>query len=69
MMRYSYQELKAKAIARNARQADVNALGDWLQEYGIDCWNGEYFNVEGRRLYPIYEETSDEFEITGYEFK
>lgn len=68
---YDYEELKNKALAADATQDDINALGECLEQYGDRYWNGEYFSIEGGiRLYPIYHEfDEDEFEIIGYELR
>lgn len=64
---YSYEELKAAVIA-DASGANVNALGEWFSNYGNDYWNGEYYDADDFRLYPVYTEVGeDEFELTGYE--
>ena len=70
-MTYDYEELKNKALSTDATQDDINALGEWFEQYGDRYWNGEYFSVEnGIRLYRIEKEVDeDEFEITGYELK
>lgn len=71
MTTYDYEELKNKALSTDATQDDINALGEWFEQYGDRYWNGEYFSVEnGIRLYRIEKEVDeDEFEITGYELK
>ena len=66
---YSYEELKAAVIA-DASRANVNALGEWFSNYGNDYWNGEYYDADDFRLYPVYTEVNeDEFELTGYEIR
>ena len=67
--RYSYRELRAAALAPEAAQADIDTLGAWMEQYGTDSWNGETYDIDdGKRLRPIYKQTSDDsFEITGYE--
>ena len=49
---YEYQELKEKALSGD--QEAINDLGQWFELYGDNYWNGEYYNVEGSRLYPVY---------------
>ncbi|MGN0488029.1 MAG: hypothetical protein ACI4HO_02070 [Ruminococcus sp.] len=68
---YDYNELKNNALKPNAKQDDINALGEWFEQYGDSYWNGEYFEIDSEhRLYPQYKEIDeDEFEITGYEIK
>ena len=66
---YSYEELKAAVIA-DASGANVNALGEWFSNYGNDYWNGEYYDADDFRLYPVYTEVDeDELELTGYEIR
>ena len=66
---YSYEELKAAVIA-DASGANVNALGEWFSNYGNDYWNGEYFDADDFRIYPVYNEIEkDEFELVGYEIR
>lgn len=67
---YAYEELKAKAISPVAKQEDINALGEWFEAHGSMYWNGEYYDADGLRLFPIHEEVAeDEFEVIGYEFR
>lgn len=68
---YDYEELRAAALASDATQADIDALGEWFQQHGMAHWNGEYFDADdGLRVYPVYRETApDEYELTGYEIK
>lgn len=65
---YNYEELRAKALEGN--QDDINALGEWFNEHGLDYWNGERFDADGFSLYPVYEEVGeDEYELKGYELR
>lgn len=71
---YDYQELKNKALSADVTQEDINNLGDWFEQYGDKYWNGEYYSVDGSRLYPIYrriddDELEEQYEIVGYEIK
>ena len=62
-------ELKAAVIA-NASEENVNALGEWFDHYGSDYWNGEYYDADDLRIYPVYKEVEeDEYEIIGYEVR
>ena len=48
----------------------MNALGEWFEKYGDRYWNGEFFDADGLRLFPVYVEVDeDQFEITGYEVR
>lgn len=66
---YEYEELRKKALSGN--QEDINALGEWFEQYGDRYWNGEYYNADdGMRLFPVYEEAAeDEWELKRYEFR
>ncbi len=71
MNRYSYQDLRKAAVAPGATQAEINALGAWMQEYGSAFWNGEIFDIGGGRLLrPVYSAIENEnggYDITGWE--
>lgn len=74
--RYDYEDLRNKAIQPNAKQEDIDALGEWFEEFGYDFWNGEHFDADdGKRLFPIHDEHYDEngeliqADIIGYEFR
>lgn len=68
---YNYQELRQKAVAPNATQEDVNALGAWFLRHGEKFWNGESYDMgDGLRIFPIWEEIDeDNYEIVGYEIR
>lgn len=70
MTRYDYEELKNKALKTN-NQEDINALGEWFENYGMEFWNGEYYEIDSNNsIYPIYKEIDeDEFIITGYKIR
>lgn len=69
MNRYSYSDL-LEAVKKNESAENVNALGEWFEQYGAQFWNGEYYDADGLRLFPVYVEISeDQFEITGYEVR
>lgn len=69
-MKYNYEELRAAAIAPDATAKDLEALADWFQEYDTNAWNGEYYDADGYRLYPVYKETEpDEYEVSGWELR
>lgn len=41
-----------------------------FEQYGDQFWNGEYYDADGLRLFPVYVEVDeDQFEITGYEVR
>lgn len=66
----TFSELKEKALAFNATQEDINALGEWFSRHGMSYWNGECFHVDSdHNLYPIHKEIGyDEYELVGYTF-
>lgn len=69
---YRYDELKEQALKPDATQDEINALGEWFNEFGGDFWNGEYYSVDEKRdikIYPVFEEIDeDQFELIGYCF-
>lgn len=67
---YNYKSLVAAALAPNATQADIDALGEWFRAYDQRDWNGECYYVDAtHRLYPIYREIGeDDYDIVGYTF-
>lgn len=66
----TFSELKEKALAFNATQEDINALGEWFSRHGMSYWNGECFHVDASHdLYPIDKEVGyNEYEVVGYTF-
>lgn len=62
--RYSYAELRA-AVEADANEDNVNALGEWFESYGTEYWNGEYFDADGIKIYPIVSDDED-CELLGY---
>ena len=74
MSAYDYQELRDKAM-ETRDQKDIDALGEWMEVYGMDSWNGEVFDIDGGySLRPIqkavdFEDNGDPIqrETVGYE--
>ena len=67
--KYDYDDLEKRATAPGATQLDISNLGEWYEQYGDSFWNGEFYNDDGKELYPIYKQiASDEWEIIGYTF-
>lgn len=68
---YDYKDLRAAATAPEATAKDLRALGEWFEQYGSDCWNGEYWDADGLRLFPVIEWDADldQGETVGYEFR
>lgn len=55
--RYNYEELVKKALSPDATKEDVERLDAWFCRYGVQYWNGEYYEIDGtHRLYPIFDE-------------
>lgn len=64
---YNYEELRAAALT-SATQEDIDALGEWFSRYGHSYWNGEYYDADGIRVYPVYKQIDDNnYELLGYE--
>lgn len=70
MNRYNYEELRNAAV-KNPTADNLNALGEWFQNYGMTFWNGEYFDADGYRLYPVHTDPDEygDVQIVGYEFR
>lgn len=68
---YDYDELRAAATAPGATAEDLRELGRWFEQYGMDYWNGECWDADGLRLFPIIEWDAalEQGETTGYEFR
>lgn len=69
--RYEYENIRNAAIAAGATQEDITALGEWFELYGMEHWNGEYFDADGYKVYRIeeYDEDNDVYSIVGYEIQ
>lgn len=69
--RYSYEELRAAATVPGATQIDVDTLGSWLADFDPASWNGEYYDADGLRLYPVYDwdEDTDQGELVRYDLR
>ena len=75
MTKYDYAELLARAIAPDATDDDLFALGSWMQVYGMDYWNGECWDISdpdkptgSRLLVPIRTDDDDE-DYSRYEIR
>lgn len=73
---YSYEELLAAAIAPDATQEDVDALGEWCERFGHFCFNGYCWDVSSpdeptgtRSLHPIYNFELPDAPVVGYELR
>ena len=69
--RYAYEELRTAAIRPGATQEEINTLGEWFEQYGLEYWNGEYFDADGYRVYRIerHDPERDIYDIIGYEIQ
>lgn len=64
----SYQELRARAVSRDADAEKRLDFFYWMEEYDRADWNGEYFDIDnGLRMYPVYNITEDDGEIVDIE--
>ena len=72
--RYDYQEL-LNAVRKDPSQENINALGEWFENYGYDYWNGEEFTIDQKENLNLYrletirvDESGDviDAEIDGY---
>ena len=66
---YDYKKLLRKALSAKATQKDINTLGMWFNSFGLDFWNGEYFDMEnGKKLCPVFVETgTGDFDVIKFE--
>ncbi len=56
MNRYSFDELRARAVKADSTREDRLELEKWLSAYDMHSWNGEYYDIDGGlKLYPIYD--------------
>lgn len=69
--RYSYAEFRARVEQPDAEQIDIDTLGAWFDEFGTEYWNGEYFDADGLRVFPVVEwdEENDIGNIVQYEIR
>lgn len=67
---YNYKEL-INQVRENETPETLAELGYWFEHYGSsDDWNGEYWDCELGRLYPIYGSEQDGcYPIVGWEIK
>ena len=65
---YNYNEL-IKAYNENKTQKNLNAIGEWFEQYGTEFWNGECYECKelGGRLFPICKRHENIIEIIGWE--
>ena len=71
MNRYNYNDLRAAATSENKTQAEIDALGEWFENYGAQYWNGEYFDADdGLKIAPIiqWDPELEQGKTTGYKF-
>lgn len=72
---YSYEDLK-NAVLQDKTQENINNLGEWFSRYGMSYWNGECFDADDFRVYPVVVEAEDfvedeneNWETVGYEIR
>jgi hypothetical protein len=66
-MKYNYADIKAAAVSGD--QTAINALGGWFERYGTSYWNGEYYDADQFRLFPVYEADQADVKIIGWELR
>lgn len=71
MNAYNYKELREKALSTTATTENRLELFNWMEQYAMNEWNGECFDIdEGLSLYPIYEiNDDDEINLIDAEIK
>ena len=58
---FDYDELRAKALAPEATKEDRLNLWYWFDEYGMEYWDGESYDMDdGLRLFPHYSLIEDQ---------
>ena len=70
--KYDYESLRKRATKSDATQDDINRLGEWFESYGMNFWNGEYYDADGFKLFPVYtfDSEAEEYSFTdNYEIK
>lgn len=58
--RYEYPELKKKVEADPKNQKLLQRMTNWFWAYDSFGWNGEYYDCEDFRIYPVYRFFDDE---------
>lgn len=69
---YDFNEL-VEAVKSSPDYNSVFALANWYEQYGNQCWNGEYYDVPelNTKLMPIYSHQPNEnkgYDIVGWGF-
>lgn len=49
----NYYELFERAVREDATQEDIDRLGGWFDKYGDMYWRGDYYWLDGIKVYPI----------------
>ena len=67
---YGYKEYLDE-VKNNPTQENINRLGAWLEKYGNDFWNGEYFKADEFHVYPVIEwdNETEAGATVGYEIR
>lgn len=66
MTEEEYRADKSAVLAAIIHPDDVDAIGKLMSYVHDTYWAGEYYDLDGARLYPRYNEAH---EIIGYEFR
>lgn len=68
--RYNYEDLR-KAAIDDPTPENLENLGRWFHEYGMDFWNGECCDADGYDLFPLYSEPDEygDCVCVGYELR
>lgn len=66
---YSYRELRERLDAPDCEQTDIDTLGAWFDEFYMSEWDGEYYDADGLRLFPVYQydEARDQYDLVHFE--
>ena len=66
-----YDLLRRRVIANPTSIRNMTDLALWFELFGIDFWNGEYWDADGYSLRPIfeYDPITDQQNTIGYEWR
>lgn len=54
-------------LAPEASLEDIDALGKWFEGCGGCYWDGECYDADGKRLWPLHKKVDeDDYDIIGY---
>lgn len=69
---YKFPELFELATRFDASQEDIDRLGQWLDLYDKESFNGVYYDAgDGVNVFPVYgeEDENGDFPLIGYEIR